>query len=137
MSLTKMYHYLFYKYYRLFEAFKTTRWLTDTKAVIVVMSIEIWILFSLNNYYDILSHHRGQLNFISFKVLIPFISLILINWYTFLKDDRWKDYVKEFDQWPKRKNIIGGWIIAGVTLFFFANLIFSIYLDPPPGGWKQ
>ncbi|NQX41295.1 hypothetical protein HQN84_20765 [Pedobacter steynii] len=137
MSLKVMYYYLFYKFYKLFEAFKTTRWLTDTKAIIVVMSIEIWILFSLNCYYDVLSHKRGQLNFISIKVLVPFILLLIIKWFAFWRDDRWKDYVKEFDKWPEEKNNKGGWIVAGITLFFFANLLFSLYLDPPPGGWKQ
>ncbi len=78
-----MYYYLFYKYYRLFEAFKTTRWLTDTKAIIVVISIEIWILFSLNCYYDVLSHTRSQLDFISIKVLVPFILLLIIKWFAF------------------------------------------------------
>jgi hypothetical protein len=106
MKMIKMYYYLFYKFYRLFEAFKTTRWLTDTKAVIVVMSIEIWILLSLNCYYDVLSHKRGQLNFISIKVLVPFILLLIIKWFAFWRDDRWKDYVKEFDKWPEEK-IIG------------------------------
>ena len=136
MGLKKMYYYLFYKFYRLFEAYKTTRWLTDIKAVIVVMSIEVWALFSLQNYYDVLLHQHGKLSFYSFKVLIPFAIIIIINWFAFVHDDKWKEYVYEFDQWPKEKNKKGTWIVAGITLFVFAILVFSFYLNPPPGGWK-
>jgi hypothetical protein len=35
------------------------------------------------------------------------------------------------------KNNRGSWIVAGITLFFFASLVFSMYIDPPPRGWKQ
>lgn len=136
MKPKTMYYYLFYKFYRLFESFETTRWLTDVKAVICIISIEIWILFSLLNYYDVLTHRHIIFSFFSLTVLIPLVILLLIKWVLFWKDDRWREYVKEFDKWPKRKNQIGGWVVAGLTLLIFANLILSLYLDPPVGGWK-
>lgn len=131
-----MYYYLFYKYYRLFEHFKTTRWLTDVKAVIVVISLEIWILFSLNNYWDVLLGRHGELSFFSFKVLVPFLLLMLLKWFAFWKDDRWKEYVNEFNQWSQKTNNQGSWIVACITLLCFANLVFSFYLNPPPGGFR-
>lgn len=114
---------------------KTTTWLSDAKAVLVILSLEIWVLFSLNNYVDIYLKKHGRLSFFSFKVLIPFIILLLIKWLFFWKDDRWKDYVQHFDNWPKEKNDRGGWLVAFVVLFCLANLIFSFYLNPPSGGW--
>jgi hypothetical protein len=41
--------------------------------------------------------------------------------------DVWKDYIKEFDQLPKRKNKIGGWVVFGVLMLIIANMVFAFY----------
>ena len=73
---------------------------------------------------------------LSFRILIPFIAILLLKWFAFWKDDKWKYYVSEFDQLPKEKNNKGSWIIACIILLCFVNLIFSFYLNPPPGGFR-
>lgn len=136
MSLERVYYYLFYKFYRLFEAFETTRWLTDMKAIIVVMTLEIWIVFSLINYHDVIVEERSQFNFLSSIELIPFMIIILIKWFAFWRDSKWKDYVNEFDRWPKVKNRNGTMIVMGIVAFIVVNFVVSFYLNPPPNGWK-
>jgi len=131
-----MYYYLFYKYYKLFEAFKPKQWTPDISAITLLMSLEIWIFFAANNYYDILSHQHGTLVFFSFRILIPFIIILLIKWLAFWRNDRWKNYIHKFDQLPEETNQTGTSIVTFITIFIFANLIFSFYLNPPPGGWK-
>ena len=128
MTLIETYYYLFYTYYRLFESFKTTRWLTDMKATIAVSSLEIWILLSVQFYYNVLIHKKEMFNFFSFKILTPFIVLFIIKWAVFLKDSKWKKYAAKFDNLPNSQNNKRFWIVGGLTLISFANLIYSLYL---------
>lgn len=130
-----MYYYLFYKFYKLFKAITYTKALYDMKAVTLVMSLELWIILSLYNYYAVLVNQRGQFEILSFKILVPCVIIIIIKWFAFWRNDDWKGYVNKFDQWPKKKNMVGTWIVIGVVLFIAANLVFSFYLNPPPGGW--
>lgn len=136
MSFKEMYYYVFYKFYKFFEAFKTTRWLTDTKSGIVLGVLEVFVLFSLINYYDLLVGQQKDLDIKSVEIFLPLLIIVLIKWFFFIKDDTWKDYVLEFDKWPKEKNRKGTWIVAGVILTIMANFIFSLYLNPPPGGLR-
>lgn len=131
-----MYYYLFYKFYRLFEAFRTTRWLTDVKAGGAVMALEILFLFSMNDYYEFMTGKHRRLEMNSKEILIPLSILGIIKWIFFVKDDIWKDYVDKFDAWPKEKNKKGFWVVVGVVVFVIANFIYGIYLNPPPGGLR-
>lgn len=133
MSIVEMYYYLFYKFYKLFDFFKTKGFPPESKAIVMVMSLNLWIILSIFFYYNIVSGKRGSL------ILFLLISLLIIivgNWFIFWRKDKWRKYVTEFDQWPEEKNKQGTWIVAGLTLLLFTNLVFSLYMDPPPGGWN-
>ncbi|WP_129534841.1 hypothetical protein [Chryseobacterium sp. 3008163] len=60
-------------------------------------------------------------------VYIPLIFTIGFNYYTLDYLDIWKNYNQEFDQLPKKKNIIGSWIAFGIVLIIIMNFIFSFY----------
>jgi len=136
MGFKEMYAYLFYIFYKIFDSFKTTRWLMDMKAIVCVFSLEFWILFSGFNYCKYFLHLNYRPHFFTIETLIPFTLLIGLNCLFFLKDDRWKEYVEKFDQLPKEQNTKGRYIVISLTIFLFLNLIFSIYINPPVGGWK-
>ena len=131
MSLIKMHCYLFYKFYKLFEYFETTRWLTTMKAVIVIYSIEIWLVFSIINYIDYFSGSHGNNSTIYYKTLIPFILMTYFKWIFFWKNNDWKKYVKEFDNLPENINRKGSLMVTLITIISFLNLIFSFFLNPP------
>ena len=123
--MKQMYYYLFYKFYKLAEA-APSRWLSDWKAGIIIITLEVWSLFSLINYYNVWVDRYMTLKK---AYIIPIIMLIcFINYMAFIHSDRWKDYVKDFDKLPKNKNKIGSWIVFSITIFIIANLIFSYYL---------
>lgn len=136
MSIKESYYYIFYIFYKLFDRFKTTRWLMETKAAIVIAILEVWILFSIINYYDFINGKRVDLAFSSPIILIPFIAIVALKCYLFIFNDTWKVYVKEFDEWPKTKNRRGGWIVVFIVILVISNFIFSFYLNPPPGGLR-
>ena len=123
--MKKAYYYLFYKFYRMSEA-APSRWLSDWKAGICIIALELWSVYSLVNYYNIFINRCFALN--KTYVIITVLIICSINYFAFVHTDVWKEYVKEFDQLPKKKNRIGSWVVFGVVLFVIVNLIFSFYL---------
>ncbi len=125
--MKRAYYYLFYKFYRMSEA-APSRWLSDWKAGIAIIVLEIWICVSLISYFSVITKRATELTISSPIVFLPLIFIIALNYFAFVYTDIWKEYVAEFDQLPKKKNRIGSWIVFGVVLFVIANLIFSFYL---------
>ncbi|WP_343622713.1 hypothetical protein [Flavobacterium lindanitolerans] len=105
-----------------------SRWLSDWKAGIAIIVLEIWICVSLISYFSVITKRATELTISSPIVFLPLIFIIALNYFAFVYTDIWKEYVAEFDQLPKKKNRIGSWIVFGVVLFVIANLIFSFYL---------
>lgn len=121
------YYYLFYKFYRMSEN-APSRWLSDWKAVLVIIALEIWFVLSITVYYATITRTKMELDITTPIVFIPFLSIILINYFAFVHTNVWKEYVSEFDKLPKRKNRIGGWLVFGIVMFVIFNLIYSFYL---------
>jgi len=100
MEIKEVYYYTYYKFYRLFDSFKTTRWLMDMKAMVLLGVLELWLLFSIINYYVFFSGNSIKLTFVSPAFLIPFVLIVCIKWMLFVFNDSWKTYFKEIDSWP-------------------------------------
>ncbi|QKJ30324.1 hypothetical protein HQ865_11315 [Mucilaginibacter mali] len=131
MTIVKSYYYLFYKLYKFFLSHESTKWLADVKAIILLCSLEVWLLFSLNNYFDFLNHHHSKLSFFSLKVVLPLFFVLIIKWILFIKNEDWKGYVQEFDKLPYKKNRKGTWIVFAIVIVSAANFVFSFFLNPP------
>lgn len=141
MSIKQSFFYFYYILYKVWlkvdKGFGATGpFPTNAKAFICTVCIEILLLFSIAIYSIYFLNIHVHLPPLSLPVLMPFIILYGINWFIFEKDDRWKDYVKEFDGWPPKKNRTGAWIVVLMILFIILNFIYSLYLNPPPGGLK-
>lgn len=127
MNIKKAYYYLFYKFYKMSEA-APSRWMSDWKAGICIIALEIWLLMSVGIYFSVFTKQSMELELSNPIVLMPLIIILALNYFLFVHTDVWKDYVKEFDKLPKKKNRIGSWIVLGIVLFVIVNLIFSFYL---------
>ncbi|GAA5102635.1 hypothetical protein GCM10023210_43830 [Chryseobacterium ginsengisoli] len=129
--IKKAYYYLFYKIYKSIEYTSEEfggAFLTDFKTGLVIGALEIWLLFSIGNYYSIITKKNAELSLTMPIVYIPLVILLILNYFSFIHNDIWKEYNRKFDQLPKKKNIIGTWIVVGVIVFIIANLIYSFYL---------
>ena len=87
--MRKAYYYLFYRIYRVVDKSSKAMggaFLTDFKAVCLLIILEIYLLFSIGIY------------------------------------------VVEFERWPKRKNVIGGWIVVSLMSLLVVNFVFTFYL---------
>lgn len=126
-KIKKSYYYLFYKFYK-FGEWSPSSFPSDWTAVFAILSIEIWFLVSLKVYYFDFFNRNDDFEILSFQTIIPFVSLILLNSLTFFHNAKWKEYVQEFDYWPRSKNIIGTWIVIGILVFVLVNVIVSFHL---------
>ena len=129
MKVRDVYCYFFYKIYNFFKLLRLGEPQNIKNAIICTMSVESWILVSLNGYYYVLLHRNGQLKSLSIEVLYLLICLFIIQWFYFWRDNKWERYIKEFDLWPPQKNQIGGYIVTCVVIILFVNLCVALYLD--------
>ncbi len=129
--IRKAYYYLFYKIYKSIEytseEFGGAFW-TDFKTGLVIAALEIWLLLSIGNYYSIITKKNADLSLTMPIVYIPLLLLLILNYFSFMHNDKWKEYNRQFDKLSKKKNIVGTWIVVGVVVFIIANLIYSFYL---------
>lgn len=127
-DLKRAYYYLFYSFYRFWEKASYPKFLSDMKAGICIMALEIWFLLSLGVYYTIITKDVTDLSLKTPIVFVPFLIIVLIKYFAFVHTNVWKDYVKEFDKLPKEQNRKGSWIVFAIVVFVISNLVFSFYL---------
>jgi hypothetical protein len=124
MALLKAYQYFFYKLYRFYESSTYSRWWSDWKALVSIIVLEMWIYFSI----EILYHYFFNIPMVSSDDRIDLGMLIfgfivsVINWSLFISQNKWRDFVEEFDKLSIKENRIGGtivWIVIISITFFY------------------
>lgn len=129
--IKKSYYYFFYKIYRSIEytsELSGGKFLTRSKAGLVMLALQVWILFSFGAYYRIFTKTSIQLSFSMPIIYVPAIIIFAFNYFTLDYKDNWKKYNNEFANYSKRKNRIGGWIVFGIILLIISNFIYALYL---------
>jgi len=141
MSIKQLYSYFFYTLYKIWlnidNAFGATGFFpTSTKALICMFPVEIWLVFSIGIYCGHLFNIHTHIPFFSLPIFAPLIILLVIKWFIFEREDKWKNYVKEFDKWPKGKNRMGFWVVGIIILFVLLNFLYAVNLNLQPKGLK-
>jgi len=127
MKIKKVYYYLFYKIYKWYEKGPSI-WLSEWKASFSMDVLIYFVVMFLFIYYNVFINRHANLSESNIEVYLLVLSVVLINYFVFHHRNQWKNYVKEFDKLPKKKNQTGGWIVFGFILFVIANLVLSFYL---------
>lgn len=123
-----MYYYLFYKFYKFSEA-APSRWLSDWKAGVVIIALELFLIASILNYYVFFIDRSISLNRLNdWHLIICVLVISMLNYFAFIHTNAWKNYANEFDMLPKKVNKRGSWIVFGVVIFVIFNFIFSFCL---------
>lgn len=129
--IQKSYYYFFYKIYRSIEYTSKSfggESIMSSKAGLVMLALEAWVLFSIGAYYKIYTKTSIQLSISMPIIYIPAVLIFAFNYFTLDYKDNWKKYNSEFANYSKKKNRIGGWIVFGIIVLIIANLIYSFYL---------
>jgi hypothetical protein len=119
-KIKKAYYYLFYKFYKF--GLDSGPFSRNFSAMILIVILETSLVISLNCYYIEFFDRTGTLELYSLKIILPLLFIFFLNYFTFINNDKWKNYNQEFDTWPKYKNVIG----TCITLLLVALLLFSI-----------
>lgn len=123
----KMYYYLFYKLYKFWETAPARFW-SDFKSGISIIALEVWLLFSLFNYYSLIRNEKLDISFTSPVIIFPLVLIFIVNYWFFVHNNKWKYYVVEFDKIPRNRNLIGGIIVWLVIVIIIVNFFVSGYL---------
>lgn len=123
----RAYYYLFYKLYNFWEKISFPKFWSDFKAGISIIVIEIWLMFSIINYYSLYNNVKLNVSLKSPNILLPILLIISTNIYFFNIRDNWKTYNEQFDNLPKWKNILGGIVIWIIIVLIIASYFLSSY----------
>lgn len=118
---------MFYKLYK-FSDSAPSRWLSDWKAGIIIVVLEILVIASLFVYYKVIFNRNARLSDSNWDVIACVMIVVIPNYFAFVHSDVWRIYAEEFDRLPRNQNKAGCWIVLGVVLSVILNFIFSIYL---------
>lgn len=127
MKIKDAYYYLFYKFYK-FGEWSPSTLPSDFTAAFAISGLEIMLLISLKFYYIEFWDWNDTFTFGSIQTIIPLAGVILIKYFAFIKDDKWKTYVKKFDKLSETRNLIGTWIVIGVIAFVIGNLALAFHI---------
>ncbi len=128
--IKKAYYYYFYKIYKSIEYTSKElggEFMSDFKTSLVLITIEIFIIFSFANYYNIFFHSDSGIFSNSVWVIIILV-LTIFDYFIFHSKKQWENIIYEFDKIDKNRNNHGSWIVFFTTLLIVANFIFSFYL---------
>lgn len=123
----KVYYYFFYKFYNFWELISFPAFWSDFKAIVTLILLEIWLLFSVFNYYSIYSNSKLDVKISSLFFLIPLLFIICSKVYFFVIDTKWKSYHLEFNKMSKSKNMLLGSIVWFITILITINFFISTY----------
>ncbi|THV62928.1 hypothetical protein [Chryseobacterium candidae] len=126
MLIKKAYYYLFYKFYKM-SASAPSKWWSEGKASMAIGVLEIWTIISILIYYKILIDPSSNIMGTTIIWFIIIIAITIADYYIFHHKNKWKNIISEFDKLPRKKNILGSWIVFGLVLLITGNFIFSFY----------
>jgi hypothetical protein len=121
--IKKAYFYLFYKFYKFGS--RSGPFPNDFSAGVLIVILEMLILGVLKFYYIGFIDQNDTINPFSITTIVPLLAVFFVNYFAFVNNDKWKEYVKEFDKLPRYKNIIGTWIVIIVVVFILVNVVIS------------
>ncbi|MCL8537392.1 hypothetical protein M9991_11025 [Chryseobacterium gallinarum] len=125
-SIKQGYYYLFYRLYKMSEV-APSKWLSDWKASMALGVLEIWFVISILIYYKVFINSSVDIIGTKFVWILMVTILIIIDYFVFHHQDRWRKIINDFDQLSSKKNRIYSIIAWGVILFIIINTIFSFY----------
>lgn len=126
MRVKEAYYYLFYRLLRVWANFDNPLLSVKYRAELSLVVIKAWLIFSVFTFLDVIGNSSGSNTVLEF--IVAFILVVGSTTYFFSISDKWKSYMEKFDQWPERKNVIGGIIVWSVGVLIFLCMILSVEL---------
>lgn len=123
-----MYQYLFYILYVSLEKYSSPRFWSEWKAASLLVIFLFSIIYSLILYYTILINRYSTLGNNLYFLFSIVVIISVINYFLFIRDNKWKNIIEKFERLPKNKNKIGTIICNLFFIVSIINLIYAFYL---------
>jgi len=122
MTIKKAYYYFYYKTYNFFINISDDA-LNSFKPAVLISALEVILVMDFFIWHTIVTKNDAAL----FPYVCIVIFIAVFNSYVFLHNNKYKTYYPEFENYRKKKKIIGGWIVFVIVLLIIDSLIFSFY----------
>lgn len=128
-KIKQAYYYFFYKIYKvmLWTSAPFGNFFSDFRASLVIIALEIWFCITIYSYLSIFIGEKISVSITEPSGFIPYVVIVGLNIYFFNSSYKWKPYFEEFENWSKRKNLIGSIIVWSIILFIIINFFASIH----------
>lgn len=127
-KIIKIYQYLFYKLYNSLEKYSSPRFWSEWKASLLLILLLFSIFYSLILYYEIFIDKYASIGNNYFILFSFIITVFIINYNLFLKQDKWKNIVRYFDKLSVKKQRLGSVIFILFCLGCIVNFVYAFYL---------
>lgn len=124
----RIYYYFFYKLYKFWGLVSLSNFLGDFKSVISLITLELWLCGIVINIRSLMKNEKLEIDYSHPALIIPFIAIISVNYFSFVHTDKWKSQNEKFDNLPKIKNIVGGIIVWTIIISIIIVYWTSAYL---------
>jgi len=127
-TIKKAYYYFFYKIYKMMlsTSYPFGNFFSQFRAGLVIIVLELWIVFTIQNYYQIINNINPKSGS-SLSMYIIGIIIIMFNYIVLDYSNVLEKYKEEFDNLPKGKNTQGGMIVWSIVLFITINFFISVH----------
>lgn len=127
--MKSLYYYFFYKIYKFWDLISIPKFWSDAKALLSIMILELFILQSCVLYYVAFVNKQSDFGEGIIETSGMVLLVLIPNYFVFYHQDRWKMIIREFDKWPKRKNMIGGIIVWAIILTIVTQFFVLLFLE--------
>lgn len=122
MIFKTAYYFMFYTFWGFFES-NPLKWGAVWKAGTLIQILECLLIFSVLNYYGIFFDKYYDIQIISPELIIPILITLVVNYFAFSRNDKWKEYASDFEHWPQAKRTKG---FIMVSLFVAVVIMITI-----------
>lgn len=119
--------YLFYTLYRFYEVGPSVWW-SEWKALITVVVLNFYVLFSLCMILEYVTGIDFILRLTTFQFSAIILLFYIFHYYHYLHKDKWKDKIAKFKTINKRKDSIGILLIIAYVTVLIVVLVYSFCL---------
>ncbi|MEO8117033.1 MAG: hypothetical protein ABI653_05235 [Bacteroidota bacterium] len=126
MTFKKAFYYFYYKIYK-FAISISDDAINEWKLSVTILFLEILLIGEMFIWYSVATKKIFVVNNPVYTFFPIVAILAIINYFVFTYKERWKNYIQEFENYDKKKNLRGSIIVFFVIAIIIFNLIFAFY----------
>lgn len=122
----RVYQFVFFTFYQFFENWSPSSRALAFRASSAVIALEAWLGLSV---WSAIELHYRVAYWPPLPAVVAFGVLILtIDYTTFRRGERWRNYVTEFENWPSGALTLGRILVGGTTVVIIAAYFYLLRL---------